>query len=163
MKRRTLLGTASSVGIIALTGCLGGGEGDGTPTDTETATETDTDTPSPTLTDSGFTVVNNENGVQTDNARVSVDGSKVVVEGTIWGRDGCRTATLGSTNYNTESDELTVDVATTRTEDAGDMCTQAIVEITYRATISFENGLPGSVVVTHSRGDTSEEVTTTSL
>ena len=76
------------------------------------------------------------------------------------GEAGCRTAELGSVNYDGE--ELTVAVATTRREDAGDACTQAVVEVDYRATVAFEHGSPDTVVVTHDRGDGPETVTTTS-
>jgi hypothetical protein len=166
MHRRTLLGAVSTATLLSLTGCLGDdGGGDGTPTDTSTDTDTETPTPTPPplLTDSEFTVLTNQGGTQTDNARVSVDASTVTVDGSIWGHNGCQTATLGSANHNRETNELTVDVATTREEGAGDACTEGIVEIGYRATLTFENGLPSRVVVTHSRGDTTEEVTATSL
>jgi hypothetical protein len=33
--------------------------------------------------------------------------------------------------------------------DAGDVCTEAIVEIDYRVTVSMSGGLPGTVAVTH--------------
>ena len=166
MDRRTLLGTVSSVGTVALTGCLSGG-GDGTPsaatTGTATATPTPTPAPDPTLTDSTFTVVGNQSGTQNDSAAVSVDGGTVIIGGTIWGRDGCQTAELRSVNYDRGADELLVPVQTTERSDAGDSCTQAIVEIDYTATISFENGPPETVVVTHDRGDGPVTVVTTSL
>lgn len=164
MDRRTFLGTASLTGIVALTGCLSDGGGDDTPsaTGTGTATPTSTPAPDPMLTDSTFTVVRNESGTENDSASVSADGGNVVVEGTIWGRNGCQTAELRSVNYDREADELTVSVRTTERDDAGDACTQAVVEIDYTATISFEGGLPDTVVVTHDRGGSPETVLTTS-
>ena len=167
MQRRALLGAVSSIGIAALTGCLSDGGGDATPsdtgTDTTTGTPTPTPAPDPTLSDFTFVVSERESGVRTDSATVSDDGGDVVVEGTIWGTDGCQTAELPRVNYDSEADELTVPVETTERPDAGDSCTQAIVEITYTATVAFENGPPSSVVVTHDRGDGAETVTTVSL
>lgn len=163
MDRRTLLGTVSTASIVALTGCLDGG-GDDTPsdtgTDTASGTPSPTPAPNPTLTGSDFRVDSIQSGTQTDSATVTADGTDIVVEGTIWGQDGCQTAELASVNYN--ADELTVAVETTEREDAGDSCTQAVVEIAYTATVEFENGPPGTVVVTHDRGDGPETVVTTS-
>jgi len=159
MNRRTLLRTASGVGIAALAGCGSTDGGDGTATGT--ATES---TPSQTMTDTTFTVLQTESGQEIDEATVSVDGTTVTVEGTIWGADGCTTAELADASYDAAADELTVAVATTEQETAGTdvACTQAIVEIDYRATVEFENGTPGTVVVTHDRGDGPETVTTAS-
>jgi len=113
------------------------------------------------MTDSTFTVLRTESGTETDDATVSFDGATVTVEGTIWGRDGCKTAELASADYDGEADELTVAVATTNRENAGDVCTQALVEIGYRATVEFDSGVPASVVVTHNRGDGPEQVAST--
>ena len=164
MDRRTVLGTVGAAGIVALTGCLADGGGDDTPsatgTDTATGTPTPTPAPDPRLTGSDFEVTSTAGGTQADSAAVTVDGTDIVVEGTIWGRNGCQTAELDSVNYS--DDTLTVAVATTQRGDAGDACTQGIVEIEYTATVAFENGLPGTVVVTHDYGDGPETVTTTS-
>ena len=151
MDRRTLLGAAGTVGIGVLAGCSSNG-----------GSQTETPTQTPTMTDSEFTVTRNESGTETDDATVSFDDTTVTVEGTIWGSNSCQTAELDSADYDDAADELTITVATTEREDAGDVCTQAIVEIDYRATISFERGLPGSVVVTHARDDDSTQVTTAS-
>ncbi|WP_324665131.1 hypothetical protein [Haloarcula sediminis] len=163
MNRRTLLGTVASVGVAALTGCLSEGGEDSTPSATETGTPTPTPPPDPTLTDVTFTVSGRRSGTETDSATVSADGGSVVVEGTIWGSDGCQTAELPRVNYDGAADGLTVPVETAGRADAGDSCTQAIVEIAYTATITFENGPPGTVVVTHDRGDGPATITTTSL
>jgi len=163
MDRRPLLSTIGATVIAALGGCLSDGNGNDTPTAGGTATATPTLAPDPTLTDSTFTVERSQSGTQSDSASVSVDGENVVVEGSIWGRDGCQTAELRSVNYNGAADELTVSVGTTERADAGDSCTQAVVEIDYTATVSFENGPPATVVVTHDRGDGPETVTTVSV
>jgi len=138
MKRRALLGT---IGLAALAGCVGG---DGPP--------------STRVTDSEFQVEGIDSGEQIDEATISTADGTITVEGTIWGPDGCATAELDSAEYDADSDELTAAVATTRREDAGDACTQAIVEIDYRATVAFEGATPGRVVVTHDHGDGPQEV-----
>jgi len=164
MDRRTLLGTIGATGIVGLTGCLSGDGSGETPSAAGTATTTSTPTPAPdpTLTDATFTVVGRQSGTQSDSASVSVDGESVVVEGSIWGRDGCQTAELRSVNYDHTASELTIAIGTTERTDAGDSCTQAVVEIDYTAMISVENGSPTTVVVTHDRGDGPETVVTAS-
>jgi len=160
MDRRTLLRTACGVGIAALAGCGGTDPGDGTPTGTDT-----TPVPTPAMLDTTFTIVQVDSGQQVDEATVTVDGTTVTVEGTIWGSDGCTTAELADASYDAAADELTVAVTTAERETTATetiACTQAIVEIDYRATVEFENGTPGTVVVTHDRGDGPETVTTTS-
>jgi hypothetical protein len=157
MDRRRLLGTVGLAGIAALTGCLADGAGDETPDET-TDTPTPQPTPMPTMTETEFTVRESRGGTQRDSATVSFDGSTVVVAGTIWGRDGCQTAGLDSATYDGAADELTVAVETLRRADAGDACTQAIVEIDYEATVAFDGSLPERVVVTHDRGGEVETV-----
>lgn len=145
MNRRRFIAAAGTLGVTAAAGCLGNGGG----------------TSTPTMTDSTFTVQQIESGTEVDEAAVSSSGATVTVEGTIWGADGCTTAELAGANYDAESGELAVEVATKREDTSGDAaCTQAIVEIDYQVTATFENGLPARVVVTHTRGEASVEVTT---
>ena len=143
MKRRSFLG---SVGLAAFAGCVGDGGGSS----------------STTITDAELQVEGIGSGEQIDDATVSVADGTVTVEGTIWGPNGCATAELDSADYDADSDELTVAVATTRREDAGDVCTQAIVEIEYRASVSVEGSSPGTVLVTHDHGDGPGQVTSAS-
>lgn len=146
MQRRRFIAAAGTLGAVAAAGCLGS-DGGGTPT--------------PTMTDSSFTVTGIESGTEVDAATVSFGAPTVTVEGTIWGADGCTTAELAGANYDAEDGELAVEVATRRDEPTGDVaCTQAIVEIDYEATVTVENGPPERVVVTHTRGTDSVEVTT---
>ena len=58
------------------------------------------------------------------------------------------TADLGSASYDAETDRLDVNVVTMEREDSG-MCTQQLVGIEYKATVSFENGIPSGVSVSH--------------
>ena len=164
MNRRTLLETAGTVGAVALAGCASTDGDDGTPE----GTATPTDTAPPQRTDTSFTVQQSRSGQQRDAAEVTTDGTTITVEGTIWGSDGCTTAELAAATY--DADELTVAVATTAREptaasatDGEVACTQAIVEIDYRMTATFDAALPGSTVVTHDHGDGPEQVTTASL
>ncbi|WP_245180820.1 hypothetical protein [Haloarcula amylovorans] len=158
MERRALLKGIGTAAVAALAGCASSANpgDDGTPTDTPT----DAPDPDPRMTDSTFTVTASGSGTQKDAASVDFDGDTVAVEGTIWGANGCKTGKLLGTDYDAEADELTVAVGTKDREDAGDMCTQAIVEIEYRATVTFDHGLPATVVVTHDHGDGGREVTT---
>jgi hypothetical protein len=149
MDRRGLLRTGLLPAIVALAGCLSDGGGGGTPAE-------------PTVTDTEFAVLGRTSGSQTDDATVTFDDATVTVEGTIWGSDGCQTAVLDSADYDAAADELTVAVAEATREDAGDACTQAIVETEYRARVAFDGGFPGTVVVTHDHGDGPQQVTTAS-
>ncbi|MHC3378992.1 hypothetical protein [Haloarcula sp. H-GB5] len=107
-----------------------------------------------------FSVTRRQSGSQTSSATVAFDGDQVVVEGTIWGSDGCKTADLTDVVYDTDSDDLSISIGTKEMTDAGDMCTQAIMEIDYRATVTFEDGLPGTVSVSHDTGGGLSPVTT---
>ena len=87
---------------------------------------------------------------QTADASFDTDAETVTVSGTIVGNDGCTTAELGSVEYDAADDQLTVDVVTTKREDAGDsLCTQQMVGIEYEATFSFDGGTPSRVAVSH--------------
>ncbi|MFC6975159.1 hypothetical protein ACFQL1_11640 [Halomicroarcula sp. GCM10025709] len=157
MNRRTLLRCLGTAGGALVSGCLAGGPADDTPTDAPT-----TDRP-PVVDTVEFSLRGRTDGQQRDTASVSNDASTVTVTGTIWGRNGCRTAQLSSATYDQETGELTVAVETVdRTDETAVACTQAIVEIRYRVVVSMSRGLPETVVVTHDRGDGPQEVTRTS-
>lgn len=113
--------------------------------------ETDGDEP-PELTDSAIDVTEVSPGQEIDEADIEFDSdaNAVVAEGTIHGRDACRTAALGNVDYDAEDDELSVDIVTTAADDADDrMCAETIVEIDYAVRVQFENGLPSSATVSH--------------
>lgn len=163
MYRRTLLRLTPAVVTVGLAGCAGDGtdgnggdEGTPTETDTPSPSPTPTDTPTgsprptdPTVEDTTLTILETEGGQERDTADVAVENGAVVVEGTIWGSDGCKTATLEAATYDRDSDTLRVAIATTDREDAGDVCTQVIVEIDYQARVTLSGGLPETVTVTH--------------
>lgn len=104
------------------------------------------------LIDRSFTVESITSGGdgRTADATFDEDAGTVVVTGTIVGKDGCATAELGSAIYDADADELHVDVVTTRQEGAEDkVCTQALVDIDYEATFTFEGEIPSSVSISH--------------
>jgi hypothetical protein len=109
--------------------------------------------------DRSFTVV--ETGDEAGNeASVAIenDGSRIVVTGTITGENGCQTATLDS--VRTDAGEVRLVVATERAPDAGAVCSQALVGISYRATVTVERR-PESVTVIHRGAGGEETVATT--
>jgi|AntDeeMinimDraft_5_1070356.scaffolds.fasta_scaffold13763_2 hypothetical protein len=137
----------------------------GTPTDgtTTNGTTTNGTATNGTATDGAaadrsFTV--RETGGEPGNeASVAIEngGSRIVVTGTITGTNGCQTAVLDS--VRTDAGTVRMVVATERAADAGTMCTQALVGISYRATVTVENQ-PTSVTVIH-RGPDGEETVAT--
>lgn len=145
MDRRTLLYKAG-VGVVAVgvAGCLGGAPraGDGTDSPSDAST--------PALADTHFAIESAVSGQRLDEATVSTDGSDVVVDGTIHGNNGCYTAELSDATV--EGGRLTVTVRSFERPQTGTesvACTQAIVEMGYRVTATFEGGLPDAVTVIH--------------
>lgn len=122
------------------------GTGEGTPTETPAPGDT------PTLADATLTVTNVTEGTneETADVRFQTDADTVVLQGTLEGSDGCKTAALGTVEYDPEADALAVDVITRDREGTGERaCTQALVYIEYEATVEFEGGLPTEVTVSH--------------
>lgn len=101
------------------------------------------------LRDSVIEVTDVSPGDGPDDADVEFDGDAVVVDGTITGSDGCRTAELGDVEYDADADELSIDVATTADEDADEtMCSQSLVEIEYVVRAEVAGGAE-TVTVSH--------------
>jgi hypothetical protein len=144
MDRRTLLSTGGTLLAGALAGCLSSSP-PADEDDTPTSTSTPTPTPASALADTTFSVENVGAGSGENEAAVSF-GDGVDVDGTISGKNGCYTASLGSASY--EDGSLTVVVESHEREGSG-ACTQAIVDVEYAATFAFEGPLPGEVVVEH--------------
>jgi hypothetical protein len=160
MQRRTYL-AAVAAALGATAGCTGGAGDAASPTESESATETPTPTPppptpaQPQVTDYGLEP--RENCDQRGSASISVDGQDVIIEGCIVGKDGCQEAVLDSVAY--EADELTVRVATEKREGA-EACTQQLVDLAYTATVTFENGLPGTTRLIHDGAEGEREAGT---
>lgn len=144
MQRRTYL-TSIAAALAATAGCTGGSTGDTGSTESESPTESPTATPSqPRITE--YSLEGRENCDEPGAAEIAVDGNDVVVDGCIVGKDGCQVPVLD--NVVSEADELEVRVTTEKRTDA-DACTQQLVDLPYRVTVTFENGLPGTTRVIH--------------
>lgn len=97
-----------------------------------------------------------------DGASVAFDAAanRVVVTGTIVGENGCQTATLESVRYDAQAGLLTITIGTERDAPEDAMCTMALVELSYEATVSVEGGLPERVSVIHRGAGADGEVVT---
>ena len=100
-----------------------------------------------------FEVTRLEAGNVVDEADIDFDhdGDRVVVTGTTYGGNLCKTAELDSATVSTDDGdtELDVSITTRDVEGAGDVCAEAIREIDYVATFDFDDELPNSVRVRH--------------
>lgn len=143
MRRRTLLGRIGTVtGLVAATaGCLspadGIGDGDGG--------ETDTERPVLQLIDAELDATDPECGGD-DAAEIEDATDEIRVVGTIRTSDLCSRAALDESTYDADADELRVRIIT---EEFADVCGQCIATSPYDATIRFDGGTPGQVVVHH--------------
>jgi hypothetical protein len=163
MRRRKLLSTVGAAVGTALAGCTASGPDPGTAADSmgdgdsnggssgdDSGTGNAGTTPS--MTEQSLAEI--DGCPEQNGASVSWGETDVTVTGCIVGRDGCAVPALGSAEYDAEADELAVTV-TTEDGNSGGVCTQALTDLGYEATMAFENGLPGRVVVTHeSMGET---------
>ncbi|MEF8830000.1 MAG: hypothetical protein V5A23_00495 [Halobacteriales archaeon] len=158
MDRRSLLRKAGAGVVAGVAGCLGDapGAGDGTDSPTDTST--------PVLVGTDFSIEDVGPGQRVEEAGVSTDGAEVVVDGTIHGNNGCYTAELADAAV--ESGRLTATIRSYERRPTGTesfACTQAIVEIDYRATATFEGGLPDAVAVVHETPGGTDTVAETTL
>ena len=132
--------------------------GEGTPTGTEppSATEREEDTTDAPSID----VPGGGGGTSTGgSARVTSegDGSRIVVAGTIVGRNGCQSAVLDSARQ--EGPELVVTIATENEAGTNRACSMALTELDYRFVVRRDSP-PESVTVVH-RGASGERTVTT--
>ena len=141
MKRRTLLRSLALLGAGSLAGCTAGSRVGGEDTTAVGPVE-------PEITGTDFEVLDQGCGNTVSEAAVEFADDAVEITGTIAGSDACKTAQLADAIYDPDADELRVTVETVEREGVG-ACTQCIVEIEYRSTVSFSGGLPPSVVVRH--------------
>ncbi|MGK2230795.1 MAG: hypothetical protein ACI9QA_000956 [Methanobacteriota archaeon] len=96
----------------------------------------------------GFTVEGRENASGDEGAAdigFDEDEGRIVVSGTVVGKNGCATARLSEANV--EDGTLNVGVGTV--SDGTEVCTQALVAIGYEATFSFDGEIPDEVSVSH--------------
>jgi hypothetical protein len=159
MRRRELLSAVGAAVGSALAGCTGSGgpdpgTGGGSADDDAGGDDSDgTETPAtPAMTDQSLAGI--DGCPERNGASVSWSETTVTITGCITGRNGCAVPVLGSAAYDAAADELSVTV-TTEQDDSGGACTQALTDLGYEATMTFEDGLPGRVVVSHeSMGET---------
>lgn len=103
------------------------------------------------LLSSDFEVVDRVPGNAEDVADVSFDDAEdsVVVGGTVYGSNSCKTAELASSGYDDVEDVLELRVDTVDLPDAEEVCTPVITEISYSVSAEFSGGLPSTVSVYH--------------
>lgn len=149
MKRRALLAAAAAATTTGIAGCLDDGTGDQPdPSPTEEPTPSPTATPDePRLVDEYFEVRRVECGDDYGGHDVTRSDGVVTVEGTLDGSNGCYTAELVTAEYDSEADELNVEVESVDGSEEAEACATCIVEVDYVAEFTFENGEPSSVRV----------------
>jgi hypothetical protein len=139
-----------------------------TPTSTTSPTTTPTEPVSATATGTTDTAipvpdrltVHRKDAPPANEAQVTFEngGSRIVVTGTITGRNGCQTAVLDSVRKTTSG--LVVTVATERDAPANAACSMALVGIEYRFSVRVEHS-PESVTVVHRGAAGKRTITTT--
>jgi len=149
MERRTYLS-----GVAAAAGSLAGCTNRGVPTDGPTPSPSATPSP-PQVNDRSFE--KRERCEERGAATIAVEENTVVVEGCIVGTDGCQRPVLDCASCDADGDELLARVTTEAPSDA-DACTQQLVDLPYTATVTFENGLPGTTMVIHDGADGDQQV-----
>ena len=137
MRRRQLLATvgtltAGTVGCVGRPGDLG---------------KTPTSEPPPRITETSFTARDGECGLDTDVARVTVDGDIVRIDGRLLTPTPCHGAALADATLVNGGDRLVVAVLTT--DPPPDVCVQCVGEVPYEALVRITGGQPATVQVDH--------------
>jgi hypothetical protein len=132
-----------------------------TPTATETETATPRETSRPRVVDAEFAIRSVGAGRPDHEATIAASGEAVVVEGSIPGSNGCYRAELAGADH--EDGRLTVLVRSYEDADDDTACTQSVVEIEYRAEVTFDGGLPDAVQVDHEAMGERQTVTTATV
>ncbi|MFB6160885.1 MAG: hypothetical protein ABEJ61_06870 [Haloferacaceae archaeon] len=152
MRRRSVLAALS----LAFAGCAGagtGGSGSSTPS---------TSSDSPTVTDRSLTPGESTCATgETGTASVAFEEDAVRVTGTLVTPTPCHGAELRSATYDRAANELRVVVGPSAP--TTDACVQCLGAREYAATVRFEGGLPGRVVVVHAGSDGERTVATATL
>lgn len=136
MNRRSLLAAAATT---SLAGCFT----NNAPIDDSRSPTDDT---SPEMADHTFDVTHVECGNPRSSYDVNRSDGQVTISGSLRGATTCGTASLDSIEYDADSDELHL-VVRSHTEDTEDGCGDCIVEIEYKAVVTFDHGEPGTVTV----------------
>lgn len=148
VRRRALLAVVGT--SLAAAGCLsesdgdGGGDGDD---DSGTGTDPGTAAP-PSVAATAFDDGEGDCGGD-DAATVTVSDRTVVVAGRAMTPDPCHDLALAAADYDAGDDRLTVVVAVGDEGPGG--CVECVGEVPYEARVTFDRGLPGTVIVRHRR------------
>lgn len=136
MNRRSLFAIGVPLCLL-VAGCLGGptrsdgsGDGDGS-----------------SVRDTSFEVLEVRSSGEEERASVAFEDGSITVTGTIGGNNGCYTARLADATIGDGA--LTVSVESYEDAGEGRDCTQALVVIEYRATVTTDGTPPASVTVEH--------------
>lgn len=155
MRRRDVLRAAPATAVLGpIGGCLGDGPPGGDP-------PSPGDPPGSDIDGTDFEIIDISSGMETNEATVTADDRTVTVRGTIPGNDGCYTAKLADVSGGRT---LRLTIRSRRREMTRTLaCTQAIVEIRYRATVMYDGSLPDRVEVVHEAMGASEVVAAVDL
>lgn len=152
MRRRTVLSGLVVALPLSLAGCTGGSP----PSDSNGADTTDE--PSETDTPDGDTVtpgrisanlVPREACPNPGEATVSFGDETISVVGCVVGKNGCTVPRLQEVDYDRETEELTVVVASVEEREEDEACTEALVNLGYEVESETAGIEPVSVRVVH--------------
>jgi hypothetical protein len=156
MDRRKFLRRTSALGALTLAGCMADDDANGTTDDTPAPSSSNDVMPaisdsSIERTGKGCASHQGDEGTQTpetEYARTSTDESMLSVsfDGQLLTPTPCYLPTIEDTEYDTESDRLTI---TLGTEKEDGVCVECVGVVEFSGTVEFENGVPGDVVVVH--------------
>jgi hypothetical protein len=93
-----------------------------------------------------------------DDPVIDVAPGTVKIEGCVRGRNGCAEPRLGAVEYDPASGRLDVVVRSIVDVPPDTVCTQALTDRGYRATISLDAGRPATVAVVHDDVDGRRQV-----
>ncbi|WP_311173039.1 hypothetical protein [Halobellus ordinarius] len=151
MRRRTVLARLAAAAPVALAGCTGGSGPGGT--DTATATPDETETPDRTTVTPGLitaSLLPRERCPDPGEATVSFGGDgPISLVGCVVGKNGCTVPRLAETDYDADTEEITVVVAAVEEREEDEACTEALVNLGYEVEIEVDDTPVTSVRVVH--------------
>lgn len=134
MDRRQFIIGVGVAAATSMSGCIDTTEGESNPDTTTESPERDT----ATITTHSFTKVSPKETPVDPTAVLNTAEKSVVVRGTITVPDSCTTIALGSPPEVISGDQVRVKTMIGTKDTGGDMCTQALRELGYELTFSYE-------------------------
>lgn len=137
MKRRKFLFGVGTVAVASISGCTSPSDSESTPSGTTEQPERET----ATVTDSSFTKISPKEATQEPTVTHNDAENTITVQGIVTVPDGCTTVSLKSSPSITAAETITaaIKIGTKPTDDAEQkMCTQALREIGYEVTFTYE-------------------------